>query len=73
MAGFKTYLLDYTHDGGTWPVYLLAKSWKDAEARLVSIAENSQITGELHDIIECDDSPLLPGVTITSFEAESAG
>ena len=43
--GFKTYLVDYEHEGKQWMFELPARNWDDAEARLASIM-TAHVAGE---------------------------
>lgn len=46
---FKTYLVDYPFDGGSWSIDVPARSWDEARLRLGSIAQFGEVIGELHD------------------------
>ena len=53
---FKTYLVDYNCDGAMWSMEIVARSPRDAMARLQRAATFGKVVGELHMKI-----PAVPG------------
>lgn len=51
MSAYKTYLLDYFHDGAWWCVEISATSLDDAKVRMRQIGVTGRIAGTLEMVI----------------------